>query len=127
MAPHPCADNGSAPRVRFRHEEVASIPATIPAIDIAEVIEAKRWPASRNLQGRGNGDGNIDDRFSVEFGHCCASRVPNIQHVTPNVLLNEASFLPVIGSPARTERYDLYDALLETDHATSLEPGLGYC
>jgi hypothetical protein len=62
----------------FLHEEVASLRATIAAIDIAEVFEAKRPTALSNLRGRGNGYGTMDDQFCVESGHRGAAHVLDI-------------------------------------------------
>ena len=49
----------------------------------------------------------------------------DIHHVAPNVLLKDAPFLLESVSPARMVRDDLYGALLENDHASSLEIGSG--
>ena len=43
----------------------------------------KRLPASSNLYGRGNGYGNVDDRFGVEPGRRGAPYVLDIQTVAP--------------------------------------------
>jgi hypothetical protein len=63
------------------HEEIASLRAAISAIHVAKAM--KRLPASSNLSGRGNGHGNIDDRFGIEFGRRAAVYVLDIQHVAP--------------------------------------------
>jgi len=103
----------------FLHEEVASLRATIAAIDIAEVFEAKRLTAFSNLRGRGNGYGTIDDRFCVESGHRGAAHVLDIQDMASDELMKHAPFLLESDSPACMVRDDLYRTLLEADHASS--------
>jgi hypothetical protein len=103
----------------FLHEEVASLRATIAAIDIAEVFEAKRPTALSNLRGRGNGYGTIDDRFCVESGHRSAAHVLDIQDMASDELIKHAPFLLESVSPACMVRDDLYRTLLEADHASS--------
>src|SRR5215203_1077450 len=109
----------------FLHEEVASLRATITAIDIAEVFEAKRLTAFSNLRGRGNGYGTIDDRFCVESGHRGAAHVLDIQDMASDELMKHAPFLRESVSPACMVRDDLCGTLLEADHASSLAPGSG--
>jgi hypothetical protein len=109
----------------FLHEEVASLRATIAAIDIAEVFEAKRPTALSNLRGRGNGYGTIDDRFCVESGHRSAAHVLDIQDMASDELIKHAPFLLESVSPACMVRDDLCGTLLEADHASSLAPGSG--
>jgi hypothetical protein len=103
----------------FLHEEVASLRATIAAIDIAEVFEAKRPTALSNLRGRGNGYGTIDDRFCVESGHRSAAHVLDIQDMASDELMKHAPFLLESDSPVCMVRDDLYRTLLEADHASS--------
>src|SRR5215213_3182901 len=103
----------------FLHEEVASLCATIAAIDIAEVFEAKRLTAFSNLRGRGNGYGTIDDRFCVESGHRGAAHVLDIQDMASDELMKHAPFLRESVSPACMVRDDLCGTLLEADHASS--------
>ena len=110
----------------FLHEEVASLRATISTIDIAEILETKCLPASPNRRGRGNGYGDVNDRFGVESGHRGAPHVLDIQHVAPNVLLKHASFLLERSAPARLVSDEPYATLLEADNALSLESGWGY-
>jgi hypothetical protein len=103
----------------FLHEEVASLRATIAAIDIDEVFETKRLTALSNLRGRGNGYGTIDDRFCVESGHRSAAHVLDIQDMASDELIKHAPFLLESVSPACMVRDDLYRTLLEADHASS--------
>ena len=109
----------------FLHEEVASLRATIAAIDIAEVFEAKRLTALSNVRRRGNSYGTIDDRFCVESGHRGAAYLLDIQHVAPNVLLKHASFLLERGALAGVVRDEPYGTHREADHPSTLEPGSG--
>src|SRR5215217_5083644 len=104
MGPHPGRG--------FLREEVASLRTTIAAIDIAEVFEAKRLTALSNLRGRGNGYGNIDDRFCVESGLRSAAHELDIQDMASDELMKHAPFLLEIVSLGCMVRDDLYGTLL---------------